>query len=263
MCGVFGFVAEKGRKMDLKAVLRVATATEERGRDAFGFAWVDSRGVIRSFRQKGRISDHLAILAMARDAVMMIGHTRWTTSGTEEQNINTHPHACDGGWLVHNGVVQGHRDLADEHDLLLSSECDSEIIARLIEDAPTGDRLARTAWAVRQTSPGPLVVLGLWSGELVVCRRGNPLSLSIRREGLYLASIGADLPGKAEPVEDGTVRLLTRDQKGAIHGTIRPIAGTAYTKTEYAADRVTGGRAPRVRGEARARADGHTSRGAR
>ena len=76
---------------DLKLLRRLATVTEQRGPHAFGFAWVDGRGRLRSYRQTGRITDHLGLLAAARDARLLIGHTRWATQGDPADNLNNHP----------------------------------------------------------------------------------------------------------------------------------------------------------------------------
>ncbi|MHB8262842.1 MAG: glutamine--fructose-6-phosphate transaminase (isomerizing) [Acidimicrobiales bacterium] len=67
-----------------------------------------------------------------------IGHTRWATHGKPSEQ-NAHPHLdCTGNIaVVHNGIVENWRELAEElaasgHEL--ASETDSELIAHLIED---------------------------------------------------------------------------------------------------------------------------------
>ena len=222
MCGVFGFIGTDGQTLPLKTIKRMAIVTEKRGPHAFGFAWVDSRNHIHSYRQPGRISDNLDTLDMAKDARMLIGHCRWATHGDPLDSINNHPHPCDGGWMVHNGVIGNHYHLADEYDLQQSGDCDSEILALLIENM-NGDRVERCIRSVALTEPHPLVMLGLWArpGRLIAVRRGNPLSLSRTKRGYFLASRETGMPGKPKSIRDHSVLQFTTC-KGTVTATQCP-----------------------------------------
>ena len=205
MCGVFGFIAQTPEdRVDLGALSRIASATERRGPHAFGFAWVDGRGRLRSFKQQGRITEHLAALKLARDAVAVIGHCRYATHGDASNNLNNHPFACDGGWLVHNGVIGHYRSLIDVHGLPPTTECDSESLALLVERFD-GSRHQRVADAAVEASKAPLVSLALWSRrtELVMVRNGNPLHVAYANEGIYLASLPTDMPATPRRVANG------------------------------------------------------------
>jgi glutamine phosphoribosylpyrophosphate amidotransferase len=133
MCGVFGFVAKDKGPLNLKILQRVATVTQRRGPHAWGMAWINSSGRIFMYKQTGRIRDSLGLLTMARDAVLLIGHTRYATQGDPANNLNNHPHPCDGGWIVHNGMIPNYREIASRYDLHLTTQCDSEVLCRLIE----------------------------------------------------------------------------------------------------------------------------------
>jgi len=222
VCGVFGFVGREGGRPDLRILQQVARATEKRGHHAFGFAWVDSKGRLHAYRQTGRVSEHLAYLRMAQDAELLIGHCRYATQGSPALNANNHPHPADGGWLVHNGMLPEYHRIVERHDLYPVSECDSEVLGLLIEQAE-GTLLDRCRTAVRKAAPvmpagglfdrvQPLVMLGLWArpGRLVVVRRGNPLHLGRTAEGIYLASLPDELPGDVAPVRDNTARVFTK-----------------------------------------------------
>jgi glucosamine 6-phosphate synthetase-like amidotransferase/phosphosugar isomerase protein len=224
MCGVFGFVSRNNGRVDLKALQRVAQVTERRGPHAFGFAWIDRQGRLKCYKQTGRVSDHLGLLAMAADARMLIGHCRLATQGDPADNINNHPHPADGGWIVHNGQVRNYRRVVDDFGLFPVSACDSEVLGLLIEQG-TGNVLDRCRDAVDVVAaddddgtlfarPQPLVLLGLWPrpDRLVAIRKGNPLHVSLTEQGYYLASLADGLPGKVLQFRDGAACLFTRKE---------------------------------------------------
>lgn len=183
---------------------KTVNVNELRGPHAFGFAWIDSRGVLRSYKKTGRVSHHLPLLAMLRDARMLVGHLRYATHGSPADQINNHPHPADGGWIVHNGVIRNHEALIASNDLMPVSECDSEVLGLMIEDGK-GEFLARTKRAINE-SEGPLAMLGLWNrpGRLIAARRGNPLHVASTSDGIYFATLADSLPGKAEAMRDGS-----------------------------------------------------------
>lgn len=210
MCGVFGFVGTDGEHVNLKTLAKIARVTETRGRHAFGFAWVDGKGRIKSYKQTGRVSDHLSLLDMAHDARMLIGHCRYATQGDPGANINNHPHPADGGWIVHNGTIPEYAALVREFELVPTSRCDSEVLGLLIE-REDGDLLTRCRLAAETVNPWqPLVLLGLWPrpGRLIAVRRGNPLSMGMAKEGFYLASLPEGLPGKVKEFTDKTAQIF-------------------------------------------------------
>lgn len=202
MCGVFGFVAKDKGELNMKILERIARVTQRRGPHAWGMAWIDSRGRLKMFKQSGRISDSLGLLTMARDARMLIGHCRFATQGDPENNLNNHPHTCDGGFIVHNGVIHDYREIQDKHDLHPVTDCDSETLGLLIEQG-AGDLLTRCVKATNAVTGSPLVLLGLWKPDrLVVVRRGNPLHTGETNRGYYLASLADGLPGEVNAVKN-------------------------------------------------------------
>lgn len=229
MCSLFGYIATSTSPIPLTVLYKMAEANVARGPHAFGFAWVTRDGRIRSYKQTGRITDYMGLFAMARDAVMFIGHVRWATHGSPDSNINNHPHPVDGGWLVHNGVVRNYEDLIKEHDLYPVTECDSESIGLIIEREP-GRMLARVAHACEAIA-GDNAIMALWArpARMVVARAGNPLHTSKTRLGVYFSTSPAGLPepGSAVSLRDNTASeyTLADDTKGLLNVRICKIKG--------------------------------------
>lgn len=207
MCGVFGFVSYDGKGPNLDRLRKVASVTMRRGPHAFGFAWVGFDGRLRMFKQTGRVTDYLGLLAMAENARLLIGHCRWATHGDPANNLNNHPHPADGGWIVHNGVIPGHRRIAEKHDLYPVTDCDSEVLGLLIETGE-GDLTERCSQAASAAAGNPFAMLGVWKnpGRLVAVRSGNPLSVGVVADGkrYYLGSLADGLPGEVVGVKDGS-----------------------------------------------------------
>jgi glucosamine 6-phosphate synthetase-like amidotransferase/phosphosugar isomerase protein len=210
MCGVFGFIARKaGARPNLHHLERLAEAAEFRGDHAYGLAWIENgTNRLRMHKAPGGITGNLDTLKAASDCTMLIGHTRWATHGSASDNANNHPHACDGGWIVHNGVVTNDIELIDEFNHLPVSECDSEVIGLTIESL-NGSLMERSVAAINRLK-GSHVVLGLWTrpNRMLVVRRGNPLSIEERDEGFYFCSIPCYMKNDQE-IRDSTARILT------------------------------------------------------
>lgn len=238
MCAIFSFISQRGRGPRLETIEAMVEANELRGPHAFGFAWIDSRGILRQYKQTGRLSDHLPVLAMLEDARMMIGHLRYATHGSAADQINNHPHPVDGGWLVHNGIVHNDNELLEDHGLMRVSECDSEVIGLLIESGK-GSLLQRTRSAINKTH-GSLAMMSLWNrpGKMITARRGNPLHYSSTSDGLYMATLPDALPGGARcMLSDAAIEFSIKGvgKRGKIE------SSTVELRSSRRSERFTGG----------------------
>lgn len=209
MCGIFGFVTTSGRGPDVALLRRIATITQRRGDHAFGLATLGLGGAMRTFKRPGPATSNLADLDRCRNAAIVLGHCRWATHGSADDNRNNHPHAAGRGWLVHNGVVVNHNELARRYELDPRTECDSEVLGLLMARFP--GPLLRRATLTARSAEGRLAMLGLWANpaRLLIVRDGNPLHLGDSKAGLYFASLPEGLPGDVVAIDDASAHVLT------------------------------------------------------
>lgn len=141
MCGICGYLATKrGTGKQAKAVMhRLLVASQVRGTDAAGIAYVNHDGLLNVVKQPGRAADLVDGKAYKyclthNNPDVMIGHTRAKTQGDAKDNNNNHPLHTPGGLaLVHNGIIHNEAALFAKYKLPRTGEVDSEIIIRLIE----------------------------------------------------------------------------------------------------------------------------------
>jgi glucosamine 6-phosphate synthetase-like amidotransferase/phosphosugar isomerase protein len=206
MCGLVGFA---GPAVDLRALTRVMLETEAvRGGDAFGWAWVDGDGRLRMFKAAGMFAGRPGLLDMTWDARLFVGHLRLASRGAAHMTCHAHPHPADGGWLCHNGTLPHHDGLAARHGVYPAAECDSEVLAGLLEVAPARTLPGRLAWALEQgRQDRPQAAMGLWSrpGRLLAARAWMPLAWTRAHGGVYLASLRGHLPGRPRELPDNRV----------------------------------------------------------
>lgn len=223
MCAIMGFAVYGAAKMNLETVAAMVRDNIARGPHAYGFAWIDSRGRLRCYKQPGRLTDHLHILPLMADCKAMILHLRHATHGRPAENINNHPHPCDGGWIIHNGFFPDYHRLIEQYDLWPSSECDSEVIGLLIEESKKEKLTHRIADAMNKIPHhSALAMLGLWRHQLVAVRRtSNPLHEAETPEGIYFATLPGALPGEVRAMALGEQVVIDLARDGSIRETTR------------------------------------------
>ncbi len=156
-----------------------------------------------------------------RDYNRGIGHTRWATHGRPSEQ-NAHPHQdCSGSIaVVHNGIVENWRELADELTStghLLESETDSELIAHLIEEEiGDTDMLEATRRAIKRINGSfAIAVMDANSPHsLVVVRRLSPLVIGTGKGICVTASDIPALLGFADAyyvLEDDEIASISPD----------------------------------------------------
>ena len=138
MCAVFGFLDYKGKISNAvlkKLIHYLSIAAEVRGTDATGIAYVRGGSMVTYKKPKPA---HKVKLFFPRDTRAVIGHTRFTTQGSEKRNCNNHPFEGRCGTesfaLAHNGVLYNDRELRREQQLPPTPiETDTYVAVQLLE----------------------------------------------------------------------------------------------------------------------------------
>ena len=155
MCGIIAVVGNV-REGDWGQTHRLLSAlfveSMERGTDASGFAAVTSSLDRPSRHRLITAKEPLPADAFTRSnpfwqtlrrmrCCSVLGHVRWTTSGTALDNRNNHPFTGGVGRcrfsVVHNGIFSDPQETAHRLAVKLTTRCDSEIAEKLI--TITGD----------------------------------------------------------------------------------------------------------------------------
>jgi glucosamine 6-phosphate synthetase-like amidotransferase/phosphosugar isomerase protein len=195
MCGIFGFISSSGKGPNLGLLKSIATQTENRGKDAFGIAYLRKSGRLGMYKQHGPLSSRISIFSVLSDSVAVIGHCRLATHGHEWDNSNNHPHRMSDGYFVHNGIVYNYDELERDYGLLMNTDCDSEVIGLLVEKLK-GPIVKCLAVALEQSFGNHAVAAIFSHPKMVMLAKKDFQSLSVHRnsEGLYFASDSSALP---------------------------------------------------------------------
>ena len=181
MCAVFGFLDYKGKISNavLKKLIHYLSVTAEvRGTDATGIAYVRDRNIVTYKKPKPA---HKVKLFFPRDTRAVIGHTRFTTQGSEKRNCNNHPFEGHCGTesfaLAHNGVLYNDRELRREQHLPTTPiEADSYIAVQLLEQEQNLD--AENIKRMAELVEGSFVFTILRNDNTLFLVKGNnPLTL--------------------------------------------------------------------------------------
>ena len=148
MCGLVGIINKKdgsrevfdGHRMKRSFIDMTKTANT-RGGHSTGFAIIQRDGdyllckrnqdAYTFFNQKSVLSalDFVDI----NDTSAIIGHTRYSTQGSPENNENNHPIRANNTIGTHNGSVWNDDELFDKFGLDRFAEVDSEVLFRLYD----------------------------------------------------------------------------------------------------------------------------------
>lgn len=195
MCGLFGFCNYSG--VTIKGMERLATllshAAAIRGTHATGIAFnLDGKISI----DKAAKSAYKFKMSVPDDTVSLIGHTRYTTQGSEKNNYNNHPFrgqtTKDGAFaLAHNGVLHNEFSLSKKWELPYTKiKTDSYVAVQLLEHhCKNGDALDAKAMKFMGEQVSGMFTFTVLDekNNIWIVKNDSPLSiLHFKEIGLYI-----------------------------------------------------------------------------
>ena len=230
MCGIIGIL---GSRPVAPLLLDGLRRLEYRGYDSAGMATLVD-GFIERRRAAGKIERLVERLEQEPlGGVTGIGHTRWATHGRATE-ANAHPHANGRLALVHNGIIENHRDLRSELEAQgyrFETETDTETVVHLV-----GHHLEQgldPIEAVKQTLhrlEGAFAFAIIFAGHhdlMIGARRGSPLAVGYGEDGeLYLGSDAlalAPLTNRLSYLEEGDWVVLRKGKAEIYDATHQPV----------------------------------------
>jgi len=248
MCGIVGVL---GNRDVVPLLVDGLKRLEYRGYDSAGIATLVEGGIERR-RAEGKIARLEARLLEAPLAGGSgIAHTRWATHGAPNET-NAHPHATERVALVHNGIIENYREIAQELTAkghVFIGQTDTEVAVHLIDDnLQSGMDPQAAVLAALKRMRGAFALGILFKGEtdlLIGARRGAPLAVGFGNGEMFLGSDAlalAPLTDRIAYLEEGDCVVLRRsgarfiDAAGhVVERVIRPtaISGAMIGKGNY------------------------------
>lgn len=185
MCGIVGYFGDENA---VEKIFKGLKKLEYRGYDSAGIATIGNPS-IKVDKGTGTIDE---ALDTQLDGSSGIGHTRWATHGTvNDQNAHPHIDCKKSIAVVHNGIIDNHRELRQElEDHEFRSNTDTEVIPHLLEQELEKSKTVRqAAESVMEKLEGSYAVAAAFeTGEVVAFRQNSPLVLGVSEGELFVAS---------------------------------------------------------------------------
>ncbi|WP_449073347.1 class II glutamine amidotransferase [Ruminococcus sp.] len=211
MCAVFGFLNYKGKISNAvlkKLIHYLSVAAEIRGTDATGIAYVRDGNMVTYKKPKPA---HKIKLFFPKDTRAVIGHTRFTTQGSEKRNCNNHPFEGHCGTesfaLAHNGVLYNDKELRREQHLPPTSiETDTYVAVQLLEQGQNLD--AENIKHMAELVEGSFVFTILRNDNTLFLVKGNnPLTL------YHFPALGLYVYASTKSILDNALQKIRMTEK--------------------------------------------------
>ena len=232
MCGIVAYV---GNRRAYPILIKGLQRLEYRGYDSAGVGLIsEDNNKIITYKQAGKVSDLLEHIADKNtNGSIGIGHTRWATHGSPNQQ-NSHPHSSSDGRysLIHNGIIENYSSLKkalEDKGYVFKSDTDSEVLMFLIEDV-FKNALSFKDLKVEEKTLFEAIrialneVVGAYAivvldqdkpEELYTARKGSPLVIGIGNDEYFIASDASPIIEYTDKViylEDNEVALINKKE---------------------------------------------------
>jgi glucosamine--fructose-6-phosphate aminotransferase (isomerizing) len=251
MCGIVGYI---GHRNPVDIILSGLSRLEYRGYDSAGIAYCpDGSGKVEVIKTSGKISDLEGLVhanpPRVTEHTIGIGHTRWATHGAPT-NENAHPHLSDKGLfgIVHNGIIENYGDLkrrltAKGHTF--TSETDSEVIAKLVEEFYDGDFREAVTKTLEQLhgTYGICFICSEHPNMLIAARKGSPIVVGVGSHETIIASDVSAIVNYTNQViflDDGDLVTATTQEVEITEFNNMPVARET-TEIDWDADQIEKG----------------------
>ena len=220
MCGIFCAI---GSNQILNQIFKGLHFLEYRGYDSSGIAFINSKGVMNSFKTLGGIQNINKRYINSNFSVNIgIGHTRWGTHGTISID-NTHPIHNKNIAVVHNGIIENFQDLKAKlvrwgYDFY--TDTDTEVILNMIQYLKdNGHTLLRAIQKLVIELKGRFAICILDTespDQIYSLKLGLPLIVSDNYISSDISALGL-FENKCFVLEDGDIAIISRDNIAQIY----------------------------------------------
>jgi glutamine---fructose-6-phosphate transaminase (isomerizing) len=191
MCSIIGY---NGQLIVAPLLVDSLKRMEYRGYDSVGIATINN-GKILLKKGVGKVVDVNKRLDLSSmEGHTGIGHTRWAThGGVTEKNAHPHYGCADSIAIVHNGIIENHRELMEELiDLghVFKSDTDSEVIAHLLERYYAEQKNIKSSMieVCRRLKGYYAFVAAFEDGTICGSRCNEPLVVGLADTGYFISS---------------------------------------------------------------------------
>ena len=221
MCGIVGYI---GKNKDIKIGLVALKRLEYRGYDSAGLAVFNpEKNKVFCLKKAGRVDNLEQEILNDNPTLDLQGspsvfHTRWAThGGVTDENAHPHSDCKENIWLVHNGIIENHKELKDillQEGHQFTSETDTEVLVHLIEKYFEGnlETAVRKALKLIKGTYGIAVIARDDPGKIVAARLSSPLLIGVNGEEYIVASDPSAIALYAKKVinlDDNEIAVIT------------------------------------------------------
>lgn len=217
MCGIIGMI---GNTSVVPSILEGLRRLEYRGYDSAGIA-VLNQGTMDRRRAAGKIAKlENELRKKPLDGNTGIGHTRWATHGVPNV-VNAHPHVSGSVSVVHNGIIENHKQLREELVSLgfaMETETDTEVAAHLVkyyyDQGLTPEEIMRAIIDRLSGAYALVIMIADHPGMLMAARKSSPLAIGFGNNAMFVGSDAlalAPMTRRISYLEDGDWTIINRD----------------------------------------------------